>query len=409
MACHCSCRRDGSGIPIPGSGNQAFGTGSCVSRLLVPGCWLMFALLRCSKPGFWLSRIALREHSAVTNGSDSRRVIPANISGVQIVLSVMRRSRALDRLPVRLHFRKKKLNSFRTIQVLPIAFLILAAGSTAFHSSAVLAQPMPPYSIEQVSGSGQIAASGQAYARPLVARVRDANGIPVAGVEVHFQAPHCNNDGTICTHDSVYPYFPSHAIDVVALSDADGLATSPAIHAGNHGLSGGDSEAFSFDATISNDVPTAFAIESTRFKLFQVLVLRTVPIAAGFTGSWYNPEQRGHGLTMEVLSDSRVLVNWNAFTPDGLQQAWFGGVGQIIGNQVIVDAVSAEGGRWVGNFDSSQVSIHRWGTLTLTFSDCDHGHVYFASQNGLGQSWGSGDLELTRLTLPAGLSCPQQD
>jgi hypothetical protein len=43
-----------------------------------------------------------------------------------------------------------------------------------------------------------------------------------------------------------------------------------------------------------------------------------------------------------------------------------------------------------------------WGSLTLTFTDCDHGKVDFASTAG----YGSGSMNLTRLTRPAGVVCP---
>jgi hypothetical protein len=43
-----------------------------------------------------------------------------------------------------------------------------------------------------------------------------------------------------------------------------------------------------------------------------------------------------------------------------------------------------------------------WGTLTFTFTNCDHGNVDFDSVFG----YGSGNMNLTRLTLPAGLACP---
>jgi plastocyanin len=127
-----------------------------------------------------------------------------------------------------------------------------------------------------------------------------------------------------------------------------------------------------------------------------------VPITPGFTGAWYDPQQSGHGLFVEVLPENRVLAWWFTFTPDGTQQAWFGNVGTISGDTATVDAVQTEGGRWIPNFDPANVTQPAWGTLTFHFTDCNHGEVLFSSTV---PGWGSGRMDLTRLTQPAGLSC----
>ncbi|HEY2396176.1 MAG TPA: choice-of-anchor Q domain-containing protein [Rudaea sp.] len=126
-------------------------------------------------------------------------------------------------------------------------------------------------------------------------------------------------------------------------------------------------------------------------------------IGAGFTGSWFDPAQSGHGLMVEVLPGNRLLAMWFAFNPQGSQQAWFGGVGTYSGNIATITGVALPtGGRWIPNFDQNAIALNPWGTLTFTFSDCNHGKVDFNSVRG----YGSGSMNLTRLTLPAGLTCP---
>jgi hypothetical protein len=128
-----------------------------------------------------------------------------------------------------------------------------------------------------------------------------------------------------------------------------------------------------------------------------------VSIDASFTGSWFDPAQSGHGLMLEVLSDNRLLALWFAFSPDGTEQSWFGGVGTYSGNTAtITDVALPTGGRWIPNFDPDKIVRSPWGTLTFMFSDCDHGRVDFSSASG----YGSGSMDLLRLTLPAGLNCP---
>ncbi len=128
-----------------------------------------------------------------------------------------------------------------------------------------------------------------------------------------------------------------------------------------------------------------------------------VPITPGFTGAWYDPQQSGHGLFLEVLTDNRILAWWFTFNPDGTQQAWFGNVGTIDGDTASVAAVQTVGGRWIPNFDPADVTQPPWGTLTFTFTDCNHGRVDFTSSVA---GYGAGHMDLTRLTQPAGLSCP---
>jgi plastocyanin len=128
-----------------------------------------------------------------------------------------------------------------------------------------------------------------------------------------------------------------------------------------------------------------------------------VQITPGFTGAWYDPQQSGHGIFIEVLPNNAILAWWFTFTPDGTQQAWFGNVGSISGTTATIDAVQTQGGRWIPNFDPSNVTQPPWGTLTLEFTDCNHGEVNFSSTVA---GYGTGHMDLTRLTQPAGLSCP---
>ena len=116
-----------------------------------------------------------------------------------------------------------------------------------------------------------------------------------------------------------------------------------------------------------------------------------------------SPCQSGHGLVIEILPDNRFYATWFAFNPLGTQQSWFTGVGTYSGNTATITVVDMPaGGRWIPNFDPRQVVRNAWGTLTFTFTDCNHGTVNFNSMMG----YGTGSMNLTRLTLPAGLTCP---
>ncbi|HET7844842.1 MAG TPA: PQQ-dependent sugar dehydrogenase [Xanthomonadales bacterium] len=126
-----------------------------------------------------------------------------------------------------------------------------------------------------------------------------------------------------------------------------------------------------------------------------------VPIGAGFTGTWFDPAQSGHGLFVEVLPNDAMVVSWFTFRPEG-GQAWFLGSGDIQGDRAVIEAVYPQGGRFIPNFDPNQVTRPNWGRLTITFSDCNNGRVDYESVQG----FGTGSMRLTRLTNVAGVSCP---
>jgi hypothetical protein len=126
-------------------------------------------------------------------------------------------------------------------------------------------------------------------------------------------------------------------------------------------------------------------------------------INPAFTGNWFDPTQAGHGLMLEVLSDNRLLAYWFSFDPAGDSQVWFGGIGTYSDNVATIPlVVIPSGGHWIPNFDPNAITVQDWGTLKFTFLSCNGGQVEFSS--GLG--YGSGSMNLTRLTQPAGLACP---
>ncbi len=120
-------------------------------------------------------------------------------------------------------------------------------------------------------------------------------------------------------------------------------------------------------------------------------------IGPEYTGAWFDPAQSGHGLFVEILPDNKIQAAWFTFNPAGTEQAWFLGVGTYSGNTATISAVAQPtGGRWIPNFDPKAVVNNVWGSLTLTFTDRDHGKVDFSSTQG----YGTGTMILTRLTNP---------
>ena len=143
---------------------------------------------------------------------------------------------------------------------------------------------------------------------------------------------------------------------------------------------------------------------ATNFAGASASVAATTPFAItpGMTGAWFDPQQSGHGLFLEVLPPNNLLAFWFTFNPDGTQQSWFGGVGTYSGDTATVSVALTTGGRWIPNFDASKVVSNAWGTLTFTFTDCNTGRVDFTSTY---PGYGSNHMALSRLTMPAGLTC----
>jgi plastocyanin len=137
-----------------------------------------------------------------------------------------------------------------------------------------------------------------------------------------------------------------------------------------------------------------------------IVVVQPIAIGAGITGSWFDPVQSGHGFMIEVLPGApmRMLVQWVTFAPEG-GQSWVYAVGPIDGDRAVLEGIQVvgSGARFPPNFDAAHLNVQGWGTLTFTFSDCAHGHVDWTAAAA---DYGSGSMDLTRLTLPAGLTCP---
>ena len=135
----------------------------------------------------------------------------------------------------------------------------------------------------------------------------------------------------------------------------------------------------------------------------------SIAIGPGITGTWFDPNQDGQGFVIEVLPGRplQLLASWFVFAPEG-GQSWIIASGPIAGTRAVLQAnrIVGNGGNFPPNFDAANVHQEPWGTLTFTFVDCNHGHVdWVATAPG----YGSGRMNLTRLTLPAGLTCQEGD
>lgn len=140
--------------------------------------------------------------------------------------------------------------------------------------------------------------------------------------------------------------------------------------------------------------------------IFLLLANQTVAqnasaLAGALSGHWTDPAHPGEGFTIEILEDQRGLAFWLAYDLDG-NQAWIIGVGELIGNQLVIDdALITSGGRFGLAQPPEAIERTVWGRMVFTFIDCANAVFEYQGPPG----YGSGSQHLTRLSLVDGRPC----
>ncbi len=127
-------------------------------------------------------------------------------------------------------------------------------------------------------------------------------------------------------------------------------------------------------------------------------------IGNGITGNWYDPDESGHGFSLEVLPGGTLLAEWFVFAPDGGHD-WIVATGPISGNTATLDAFRTDGagGLFPPHYVAADVLAQPWGTITFTFGDCNSGTVSWQS---IIDGYVQGSLPISRLTSAGGQHCP---
>ncbi len=124
-------------------------------------------------------------------------------------------------------------------------------------------------------------------------------------------------------------------------------------------------------------------------------------LTGGFTGKWYNPETDGQGFQLQVLPNGDALALWFTYDADG-NQVWLIGNNRIVGNKVTMNMSRPTGASFGPGFNPDDVDMQPFGSVTLTFEDCNSGSVIWESDD---PQFGFGEMEIQRLTKSAGVSC----
>ena len=133
------------------------------------------------------------------------------------------------------------------------------------------------------------------------------------------------------------------------------------------------------------------------------------PMTVGgyMSGNWYDPTQGGQGFQLEFTEQNdTMLAIWFVYTPDGSGQNWIYAQGpyDLSKSSVTLPAEILTGGKFPPLFKSTDVHATPWGTITFTFTDCDHGT---AAWNSSMPGYGSGSMPIGRLTQVRGTTCPR--
>lgn len=145
---------------------------------------------------------------------------------------------------------------------------------------------------------------------------------------------------------------------------------------------------------------------SSLILLFLLLAfsVQAIEINPYLSGSWYNPDQDGHGFAVEVLSAEQSVFYWYVYNPDGTP-TFLIMLADNVGDTMQGTAYHNSGMEW-GVFDSTQRTQVEWGTVDITFNDCATATLNYSSTHNIaGIPSGSGSIPLTRLASIATMQC----
>lgn len=191
----------------------------------------------------------------------------------------------------------------------------------------------------------------------------------------------------------VYRIAMNGAIEIVVGPGAKGEASTFVLN-GPTGITAGDQP---FEIYVAS-------YTGRRIQRIQLDPPEVEPVAIQnhHSGLWFNPDQSGHGLSLDVLENNLIVATWYTFDNSG-NQLWLVGLGPYSDGLAQLDVTITEQGMFPPNFNTDDVITSSWGKFELQFSDCHS--LNFSWFPDEGSAYTSGTLAMTRLTTNAGLSC----
>jgi hypothetical protein len=136
--------------------------------------------------------------------------------------------------------------------------------------------------------------------------------------------------------------------------------------------------------------------------LFCLTLLWTAPAWAGdlvvtryFSGLWDQTNQENQGIVLQIVDgnpDGKKAVGyWFTYGAD-LESAWFIGIGQVEGPQVVLELFAVTGIAFMEDDNPDIDNVESVGSLILSFKNCNHGTAEFDLGEG-----GSGSFDIHKL------------
>ncbi len=141
-----------------------------------------------------------------------------------------------------------------------------------------------------------------------------------------------------------------------------------------------------------------------RFGFVLLALAGSATVFAGLPGSisgtWYNPAQSGHGLSLDVLAGDRAIAIWHVFDADGRPLTLYIEA-QIDGRRLNGQAYAPRGMRF-GSFNPAELQLPVWGEVEISFASCDRGELSWRSAQA---GFPDGRMPLVRLATIEGSDC----
>jgi len=115
-----------------------------------------------------------------------------------------------------------------------------------------------------------------------------------------------------------------------------------------------------------------------------------------YAGSWARLNAPGDGWVLQVGADSRALLGWYTYDPQG-RPAWLVGIGEFdeVNRRVRLDLQRTRGARFGSAFRPLDVQRIEWGELRLEFDSCSRARAAWTPVEG---GWSPGSAVLERIT-----------
>jgi hypothetical protein len=129
-----------------------------------------------------------------------------------------------------------------------------------------------------------------------------------------------------------------------------------------------------------------------------------VSITREFTASWYDPAHSGHGFNFEVIGSGNtktMLAYWYTYDAQG-KPSWMFATGPVVGDEAQLTGYATLGGAFGNGFDPRNIQVQPWGTLNVSFQNCNQGLVQF---NPVDPALADGSMPITRLTSLYNSTC----